>query len=271
MRKSRDGGREVTRIKFVQTADPEKYVRLLEVSSQGTRWFCDANGFEYEAFVGLKHGWHPWHATFNRIDLLVAALESGFDGWLIYLDADAFVVDLTFDLSAYLEYHADMALIARASVPEDAPTWRVNAGVLMFNLRHPAAARIIRNWKRLFDLARLSGQLSVPPAWAVVDDQKLLQGLLWTFKGLLKFIHYEHPDLINGAHATFIAQFLLSDVPDMDMRVALVAERVRRAFAEAAIDPGAPCETRSGAPGFTVFAPSRATALPVPIPGGPSR
>ena len=247
MRKSRDGGREVTRIKFVQTADPEKYVRLLEVSSQGTRWFCDANGFEYEAFVGLKHGWHPWHATFNRIDLLVAALESGFDGWLIYLDADAFVVGLTFDLRAYLEHHADRALIARASVPEDAPTWRINAGVLMFNLRHPAAARIILIWKRLFDLSRLFGQLSVRPAWAIVDDQKLLQAVLWAAPGLKKFIHYEQPDLVNGADATFIAQFLLSDVPDMDMRIALVAARIARAFVEAGLDPAEAGETAIGA------------------------
>jgi hypothetical protein len=57
-------------VKFLQTADPEKYARLLEVSARSTRAFCAIHGHQYDAFVGLKRGRYPWHATFNRIDLL---------------------------------------------------------------------------------------------------------------------------------------------------------------------------------------------------------
>ncbi len=152
------------RIKFIQTADPIKYARLLEASAPSTRAFCALNGYEYEAFVGVKRGRHPWHATFNRIDLLNEALDADFDGWIVYLDADSFVVDLKFDLAACLKQHSDAPLIARAVVPEKAPTWNINAGVLIFNMKHPQTARPIKTWKRLFDFCCAAGLLQAAAA-----------------------------------------------------------------------------------------------------------
>src|SRR4051794_26053851 len=108
------------RVKFLQTADPQKYARVLEASAPSTRAFCALHGHEYETYVGVKRGRRPWHATFNRIDLLQEALDAGFDGWIVYLDADSFVVDLKFDLQAYLQQHPDAPLIARANPRESA-------------------------------------------------------------------------------------------------------------------------------------------------------
>lgn len=44
----------------------------------------------------------------------------------------------------------------------------------------------------------------------------------------------------NRADANFIARYLLPGAPDLDMRVAMTAARIERAFAEAGVDP-APC------------------------------
>lgn len=92
-------------------------------------------------------------------------MDEGFDGWLVYLDADSFVVDLEFDLIAYLEPHAGAPLIARAVIPERAPTWNINAGVLIFNMKHPQTIRLIKTWKGLFDLWRAAGLLRLRRAW----------------------------------------------------------------------------------------------------------
>jgi hypothetical protein len=225
------------RVKFLQTADPVRYSRLLEASAPSTRAFCAINGYEYEAFVGIKRGRNPWHATFNRIDLLDEALQAGFEGWIVYLDADSFVVDLKFDFTAYLEQHADAPLIARAVIPEKAPTWNINAGVLIFNMQHAQAAWLIKTWKRLFDSWQRAGLLLLPPRLAPVNDQILLHWALRFNRHLVRAIRFEHPDFINGALSSFIVQFLRADVRDFDQRIALVAERVRQAFAASGIDP----------------------------------
>ncbi len=225
------------RIKFLQTSDPQKYAALLDVAAPSTRAFCALHGHEYEAYIGMKRGRYPWHATFNRIDLLNEALDAGLDGWIVYLDADSFVVDLKFDLAAYLQQHENAPLIARAVIPEKAPTWNINAGVLIFNMRHPLTARLIKTWKRLFDFWVALGLLRVPPRFAPVNDQILLHWTLRLNPSLIRAIRFEHPDFINGSHSSFIVQFLRSDVTDFDLRISLIAERVRLAFEAAGIDP----------------------------------
>ncbi len=139
-------------------------------------------------------------------------MDGGFDGWLVYLDADSFVVDLEFDLIAYLEPHAGAPLIARAVIPERAPTWNINAGVLIFNMKHPQTIRLIKTWKGLFDLWRAAGLLRLPPRLAPVNDQILLHWVLKLNPNLVRAIRFEHPDFINGAHSSFIVQFLRPDV-----------------------------------------------------------
>ena len=225
------------RVKFLQTADPVKYARLLDASAPSTRAFCTMHGYEYEAFVGLKRGRQPWHATFNRIDLLSEALDAGADGWIIYLDADAFVVDLEYDFSTYLDRHAEAPLIARAVIPEKAPTWNINAGVLIFNMRNKQTIRLLKTWKRLFDLSSRAGLLLLPPRLAPINDQILLHWALRLNPWIVRAMRFEHPNFINGALSSFIVQFLRADVEDFDLRVALVAERVRQAFAASGIDP----------------------------------
>ena len=224
-------------VKFLQTADPQKYARLLDASAPSTRAFCAIHGYEYEAFIGLKRGRSPWHATFNRIDLLNEALDAGFDGWIVYLDADSFVVDLNFDLPAYLAQHTDAPLIARAVIPEKAPTWNINAGVLILNMKHPQAAWLIRTWKRLLDFWQRAGLFLLPPRLAPINDQILLHWTLRLSPSLVGAMRFEHPDFINGSFSSFIVQFLRADVRDFDLRISLIAERVRQAFAASGIDP----------------------------------
>ena len=227
------------RVKFLQTADPVIYRRMLAASSASTEAFCERHGFEYEAFVGLKRGWHPAHATYNRIDMLNEELKAGFVGWLVYLDADAFVADLDFDLRAYLSPHDATPAIARAVFHEQAPTWHVNAGVLLVNTATEGGVALIKRWKRMLDLLSVSLLLYLPPALWVTNDQQLLHLLLWRGASIRERMHFENPDLINAAYARFIAQLLRSDRVDLDTRVREIEARVQAALARSGIRPDA--------------------------------
>ncbi len=211
--------RAAMRIKFLQTADAVVYRRMLAASSASTRAFCMRHGFEYETFVGLKRGWHPAHATYNRIDMLHEHVAAGFVGWLIYLDADAYVVDLDFDLAAYLAPHAQTTAIARAVFQDQAPTWNVNAGVLMVNTATPGGIALIKRWKRLLDILSVSFLLYLPPALWVTNDQQLLHLLLWRDASIREGMHFEKADLINAAYARFIAQLLRAARSNLETRI----------------------------------------------------
>ncbi|HKM63062.1 MAG TPA: DUF4214 domain-containing protein [Acidisphaera sp.] len=133
---------------FLQTAD-SIYWPLLEQTSRTVRAYCTHHGFSFETFFGIIRGYYPWQATLNRIAMLQGLVDAGFVGWVCYLDADAYIVDIDFDLRAYLHDKADKALVIAAAAP-DAPWWHVNSGVFMVNLESPVGRRIARLWYARF-------------------------------------------------------------------------------------------------------------------------
>jgi hypothetical protein len=54
---------------FLQTCDPDRYFAIWAAGSQTVRRYCAKQGFGYEAYIGIKSGYFPWHATYNRIFL----------------------------------------------------------------------------------------------------------------------------------------------------------------------------------------------------------
>src|SRR5258708_2102608 len=78
----------------LQTADPDIYYDLLYQTSKTVRLYCNRHGIRYESYIGIKRGYFAWHATFNRIFLIKELLDSGFRGWICYIDADAYVANL---------------------------------------------------------------------------------------------------------------------------------------------------------------------------------
>jgi hypothetical protein len=208
LNKSKNNSREnKTDVLFVQTADPEKYRILLELSSKTVEEYCRKNNFHYHSYLGILRGYHTWQATFNRIPILHRLAESGFSGWVCYLDADAFVADLNFDLLSYLGDKTDIALIAASG--GQSFWWDVNAGVLFLNLGHPLGQAIVREWHTAFG-AITDDQLRVAVVWSTVpDDQSLLQQVLRTMPYVENHIVVDraHPPLINY-EGRFIKQVL---------------------------------------------------------------
>jgi hypothetical protein len=108
---------------FLQTADAG-YWPLLEEAARSVRAYCTIHGCGFETYFGMIRGYRPWHAVFNKICLLKRLLDSGYSGWVCCLDADAYVIDLGFDLRAWLRGKANAAFIATAAIP-DAPYYNV--------------------------------------------------------------------------------------------------------------------------------------------------
>lgn len=186
------------KIMFLQSADAVHYRPFLDVTSATIKEYCARHGTEYEAFIGLKRGIHPWQAALNRIPILKGHVDQGFSGWIIYMDADSYIADLDFDLRTYLSGKADYAMIAAPSGVTPPRWWDVNNGVVAFNLTHPLACDLIGRWHDR--LAMNSDEaLAGEGRWSdVVDDQHIFHESLMEIEDLA-----EHLFRDDGADAVF--------------------------------------------------------------------
>lgn len=217
-------------ITFLQTADPHRYKRMLDATSRTVIEYCRRHGFAYENYVGIKRGFHGAHATFNRMFMLEELMERGHRGWALYMDADAYVQDLDFDLRAYLNDKSAHSAIM-ATIPGESVPWHINAGVLFFNLGHERAVALLRDWKRRYMAVsdeRLRGLTSV---WDHENDQTMLYEALDQHPTLREPVLFVDPLLFNHHEGRFIRQFLASLDTNVESRtdkiVAAVGEVLR--------------------------------------------
>lgn len=88
-------------------------------------------------------------ASFSKIVILQEALSRSYSKALI-LDTDAMIYDLGANISAILpESHliaAQRVKIRDPAYRDVVNTWNINSGVTLWNLRHPNASGVIRQW-----------------------------------------------------------------------------------------------------------------------------
>ena len=200
-------------ILFLQTADPLKYRTLLDLTSRTVTEYCSRHNFGYQTFLGICRGHHAWQAAFNRIVLLRNILNNGFRGWVCYLDADAFIYDLDFDLAGYLSEKSHIAFIAATDRVHEPgrPYWLVNSGSFLINLAGPVGRKIVWEWADQFD-AITDQQLREMAEWAL-DDQVMLQNILRCLaseEAAILTLRGE-PNLINYFTGIFIKQIMRAD------------------------------------------------------------
>jgi hypothetical protein len=198
-------------IHFLQTAELT-YRPLLELTSQTVTEYCAKHGFSYEYYFGIIRGYRPWHAAYNRIPLLKRLLDSGYTGWACYLDADAYVADLDFDLREYLADKGHVSFIAATDrlLDPDRPYWLVNSGVFLVNLGNPVGQAIVREWSEQFN-AITDQRLQDATEWdQITNDQDMLQRILRDLPGAeaSTLTLGGEPNLINYSHGVYIRQVL---------------------------------------------------------------
>jgi len=165
-------------VKVIQTTDPFVYHGLYSVTSRANIEFCRCQGIDYLGYVGLRVGCFPWHATYNRIPLLDDIMRDGYRGWVIYLDADSYVANPSFDIRSFLRKRISHSLIA---APGGDQKWNINAGILMFNFACGFARSVIMKWNDRFQQeVGHEVLISAEKPWqeGIRNDQELLHQVL---------------------------------------------------------------------------------------------
>ena len=210
----------------LQTADADRYVPMLAVTAPNVREYCRRHGLGYESFVGVRRGFHPWQATFNRIPMLADLVERGWTGWALYLDADAYIQDLDFDLAAYLADKQDRAAIfATSGVTGE--LWDVNAGVALVNLGHPLGRTLVEQWAAAFTGHSDDDLRAGAERFGTGNGQDLLQGILRHDRAITDAVLVEQMSFMNGPHARFIRRQPRALSPNFEDRLAELTEAVR--------------------------------------------
>ncbi len=205
-------------IKVFQTCDSENYRELLDISARSNEIYCQKFNLGFETFVGIKRGYFPWHACFNRIIYLKEQLDNGFSGWIFYIDADAYIFDHAFDVRELLNSHDGDFLFAPGGLTGE--KWDVNDGVFLINLGSDAGKRLTLAWYDNF-MATPEDALREAAGWeAVPSDQPRLHDILQDHPDLLARLALLPREVFNNEHASFVRQVLRSNVATMEERIA---------------------------------------------------
>jgi hypothetical protein len=210
------------------------------------------HGYRYESFIGIKRGIWPWQATYNRIVQLKELIDRGFLGWAIYLDADAYIVDLDFDLDNYLSDKNGYSAVLCPSMVTDNP-WDINIGVGLFNLGHAVGRGIVEEWyARLMALPE--GLIIESEVWLESgNDQDLIQQMLLTRPDLMATVYLQSVDLMNSDYASFIRQYLRGYNPNLEERIRAIGAEVGKVMGDAGdSDRGDDLILKSAPPGWLI-------------------
>lgn len=221
-------------VTLLQTADAIFYYPMLLETAKTVRAFCERNGYAYEQYVGIKRGFMPWQASFNRVYLLKEMLDRGVDGWVLYLDADAFIQDLDFDLSQYLEDRADSAAIFAGYSSCEKP-YDINSGGFAINLSHPIGKAIVVDWyTACMNVPSVDFNSAVHWQQDVANDQYILFKILERYVedlGIASMLMFERANQSYVNNGPFIGQFLRSMFPSFATRLAAVKAKVAEVIA----------------------------------------
>lgn len=223
---------------MMQTAAGPFYCDILDATSAVNRTYCAGQDIEYREFRGIKRGYYSWHATYNRIAMLNELIFEKYDGWVLFVDADAFVRDFTFSLSEYIStLPVDICFVAAPGA--NSARWDINAGVFLINLGSDYGKLIVRAWQELLGAHVPDRSLravsqpwgKLPSGDVIINDQTLLHWVFMENPALLEMLHIE-TSLLNYSHGRFIAQII--------RRVGLTAEErlheIRLACAASALN-----------------------------------
>jgi Domain of unknown function (DUF4214) len=189
---------------FLQTGDPS-FGPFIDQTSRTVREYCRRHRFNCQIFYGTIRGVYRWHATYNRVLLLRQLVDAGHRDWACYLDGDAYIVDLDFDVRAYLRDKADRALVI-AQAEADAPWWNVNSGVFMINLGSPVGRRIVLGWSERLDAISDEELVRYKARSLERGDQRLLALTLKDMPELEDHVEIDRatPPVINYESGSFI-------------------------------------------------------------------
>lgn len=215
-------------ITILQTSDPSFYYPMMVETSKTVARFCQNNGLNYQQFVGLRRGKLPWSAAYNRVYLLKDLLDQGAEGWVLYMDADAMIVDQHFDLRTYFLHRDHHAAIFNGYCTPDVPH-NINSGGFAINLSHPLGrALVLDYWRAVENIPDFDFDHALMWEKDIPEDQLILHRILdrYVRQGAADAFLFERSNEGYVNQGPFINQLLRSHFPTFDSRMAEVKRRV---------------------------------------------
>lgn len=197
-----------------QSCDSEKYLPMLEITQKTVLEYCKKHKVKYDSYIGIKKGYHPIHAAYNRIYKLNELLDEGYDGWFLYMDTDAYICDINYNLLDYIKDKYNYSMIV-TPVSDTAPYWDTNNGIFFINFKHPMSPLIIRKWKHYYDVNYSEDDYKKANKWnMILNDQTTLNTIL-RIDLLEKYIYTKNTrQLFNSSSASVIKQVLRSNAKE---------------------------------------------------------
>ena len=215
-------------VTLYQTSDAFSYFEMLQVTSETALALCRNRQLRSEAFVGLRRGNKNWHSTYNRIVYLADRVREGYKGWILHLDADAFVNDINFDVRSYL---ADKDGYAMIGAPSGATEhfWDINIGIMFFNMNHPFMLKMTEDWFAYLDKYDLARDAT---GWSqsISDDQAMFHELLMKQTAHEGDVLLESWDFMNSPRSSFVRQMMRFPGVSFEERLAHIRARVAEAM-----------------------------------------
>jgi len=212
-------------IKILQTADAVAYKAILDLTASVNQAYAKNFDIDYESYVGIKRGYFPWHACFNRIVWINELIDSGYEGWIFYLDADAYIVGQDMDVRDVIASANGKPAIFGPGGDKGIP-WDVNDGVFLINTADDRVKELMKVWHENF-MSTSDEALRNAPNWQdVPSDQPRLHQILAGRPSLLNAIHMAERTVFNDYKASFIRQALRGHGFTMEQRIAMVARDI---------------------------------------------
>jgi hypothetical protein len=217
-------------IVMLQTADPTRYLPMLQATSYVNRYYCVRHNIAYRQYVGIKRGFHPWQACFNRIMLIREMITTGCRDWVFYLDADAFVFGQSYDVRNLILKMGKPLIIGPGGASGE--LWDVNDGVFLVDLGNAVARDLMLAWHADFmatpeDLLRQAPDSDAETAageWdsRVQSDQPRLQWLLQQNELYRNCVGLAEREVFNYHAGSFVRQILRMNTATFEERLAWI-------------------------------------------------
>ncbi len=222
---------------IMQTCDGTRYKPLLDLAEKTGRAYADKHGYSYKRFDGIKVGVKPWHATFNRIYLLEEELKTKAYDWVLYMDADTCFVGLEQSLLPFINKRNYAILGCRGSSNNPDIFWDINAGVLFFNLNHPAASLIVKTWKEKYESVSIevrnnTDQELFERVGVHLNDQTMLREILHSFYFPVSYVYRNVHYNVFNYDGSLIRQILRTPETTLEHRVRDMKELVQDTLKE---------------------------------------
>lgn len=89
-------------------------------------------------------------STFNRIFLLYEELQKGVYDWVLYMDADAIIIDSNKPLDEFIDDNDKVIVACRGATDDPNNYWDINIGTCFYNVKHNLIHPIISLWLSIF-------------------------------------------------------------------------------------------------------------------------